>query len=97
MDRRSLLVLLPALGGLLLWSLLRTAGGPVDAGPPPDAGGLPLSCVSPSATSPGGTDVIDDGANGRGTVTINDRGACQRTYALTTTATSITLTAKAWW
>ncbi len=68
--------------------------GPPDAAPPdaapPDAaprdgGPLPATCVSPASPDPSGTDAWTD-TLGRATVAIDDRGACRRTYTLTSSA-----------
>ncbi|MBX3275839.1 MAG: hypothetical protein KF729_36615 [Sandaracinaceae bacterium] len=74
------------------------AGEPPDGGPSPfvdggqdagtrDGGGvtLPRTCVSPEGADPAGTDAWSDPL-GRASVTIDERGACRRTYTLATTA-----------
>ncbi len=86
---------------LLLGFALAAAGGcSSGASTDPDAGAkvpdaktmsdasnaLPRTCVSPAGAAPSGTAILDDDVRGFATVTMADRGACQRTYSLSTTA-----------
>ena len=59
-------------------------GGPVDAGPRPDGGPLPRTCVEVAGSTHG--DSWSD-TNGSASVSVAGRGSCQRSYALSTTAT----------
>lgn len=65
-----------------------TIDGGIDGAMPVEDGGatLPRTCVDEGGADAAGTDVIDD-ANGRASVTVETREACQRTYVLSTTAT----------
>jgi len=60
------------------------AGAPDAA--PADGGVVPSRCVSPDAPDVTGTDAWSDRL-GRATVSVDDRGACQRSYTLTSSAT----------
>lgn len=61
-------------------------GGGLDAGDDFDGGTLPRTCVTPEGADTSGTDAWDD-TLGRATVTVMDRDACRRSYAIATTAT----------